>query len=98
MAIFHLDVKTISRSQGRSVVGAAAYRAGERILDERQGITFDYSQKKGVVYSEILAPAHAPEWVKDRARLWNEVEKLEKRKDSQLAREVLIALPQELTL
>ncbi|MBN9289051.1 MAG: Ti-type conjugative transfer relaxase TraA [Gammaproteobacteria bacterium 39-13] len=97
MAIFHLDVKTISRSQGRSAVGAAAYRAGARLLDERLGVEYDYSNKKGVVYSEIMAPLDAPEWVKDRKRLWNEVEATEKRKDSQLAREVLIALPKELT-
>lgn len=97
MAIFHLDVKTISRSQGRSAVGAAAYRAGERLLDERLGVEYDYSNKKGVVYSEIMAPQDAPEWVKDRKRLWNEVEATERRKDSQLAREVLIALPKELS-
>ncbi|MBN9289466.1 MAG: Ti-type conjugative transfer relaxase TraA [Gammaproteobacteria bacterium 39-13] len=97
MAIFHLDVKNISRSQGRSVVGAAAYRAGERIQDQRLGTEFDFTRKKGIAFSEILAPSNAPGWVKDRAQLWNAVESTEKRKDSRLAREIMIALPKELT-
>lgn len=98
MAIFHLDVKNISRSQGRSVVNAAAYRAAERLFDERLNRTFDYSKKEGVVFSTILAPEHAPDWVKDRAQLWNTAEVIEKRKDARLAKEILIALPKELTL
>lgn len=97
MAIFHLDVKNVSRSQGRSAVGAAAYRAGERIVDERLGVAFDYSNKKGVAFSEIMAPENAPEWVKDRTQLWNAVEAAETRKDSRLAKEVLVALPNELS-
>ena len=97
MAIFHLDVKNVSRSQGRSAVGAAAYRAGERIVDERLGVAFDYSNKKGVTFSEIMAPDNAPEWVKDRTQLWNAVEAAEKRKDARLAKEIMIALPKELT-
>ncbi len=97
MAIFHLDVKNVSRSQGRSAVGAAAYRAGERIVDERLGITFDYSNKKGVTFSEIMAPDNAPEWVKDRTQLWNAIESAELRKDSRVAKEVLVALPNELS-
>ena len=97
MAIFHLDVKNVSRSQGRSAVGAAAYRAGERIVDERLGLTFDYSNKKGVTFSEIMAPDNAPEWVKDRTQLWNAVEAVEKRKDARVAKEVLVALPNELS-
>lgn len=96
MAIFHLDVKTISRSQGRSVVASAAYRAGEKLIDNRQGLAFDYSKKGGVVYSEIMAPNHAPAWARDRVALWNAVESMEKRKDSQVAREVMVALPKEL--
>lgn len=97
MAIFHLDVKNVSRSQGRSAVGAAAYRAGERVVDERLGIAFDYSNKKGVTFSEIMAPDNAPEWVKDRTQLWNAVEAAELRKDSRVAKEVLVALPNELS-
>lgn len=96
MAIFHCTTNVISRSQGRSSVASAAYRAGQKLQDERQGLTFDYSVKKGVVYSEIMAPEHAPNWVKDREQLWNAVEQIERRKDAQLAREITLALPVEL--
>lgn len=98
MAIYHLSAKPISRTAGRSATGAAAYRAGEIISDERTGLVFDYGKKHGVDHREILAPAHAPAWTHDRAKLWNAVEHAEKRKDSQLAREVEVALPTELTL
>jgi len=97
MAIYHFAAQVISRSNGRSSTGAAAYRAGERIHDERTGITFDYSRKSGVAHSEIMAPANAPEWVTNRAKLWNTVEQIEKRKDSQVCREIEVALPIELT-
>lgn len=95
MAIFHSSTQIISRSKGKSSVGASAYRSGEKIYNERDGIEHDYSRKKGVVFKEILAPENSPKWVKNRAKLWNEVEKIEKRKDSQLAREINIALPIE---
>lgn len=95
MAIFHSSSQIISRSKGKSSVGASAYRSGEKIYNERDGIEHDYRRKKGVVFKEILAPENAPTWAKNRARLWNEVEKIEKRKDSQLAREINIALPIE---
>lgn len=95
MAIFHSSSQIISRSKGKSSVGASAYRSGEKIYNERDGIEHDYRRKKGVVFKEILAPENSPKWVKNRARLWNEVEKIEKRKDSQLAREINIALPIE---
>lgn len=96
MAIFHMHGQTIKRSQGKSAVAAAAYRAGEKLYDERTGTTFDYSKKKDISYSEIMSPENVPSWVQDREKLWNEVEKSEKRKDSQVAREILIALPTEL--
>lgn len=96
MAIYHLSAKPISRATGRSATGAAAYRAGETITDERTGLVFDYSKKRGIDHSEIMAPANAPEWAHDRAKLWNAVEHSEKRKDSQVAREVEVALPTEL--
>ena len=95
MAIFHSSTQIISRSKGKSSVGASAYRSGEKIYNERDGIEHDYRRKKGVVFKEILAPENSPKWVKNRAKLWNEVEKIEKRKDSQLAREINIALPIE---
>jgi hypothetical protein len=98
MAIFHLSVKIISRGKGgKSAVAAAAYRAGERITNERDGVTHDYTRKGGVVHAEILLPANAPPGYADRAVLWNAVERAENRGDSQLAREIEISLPVELT-
>ena len=98
MAIYHLAAKVISRGQGRSAIAAAAYRAGERITCLRTGLTFDYRLKKEVAYRHIFAPKNSPEWVKDRSRLWNEVELAEKRRDSQLCREIELALPHELSM
>jgi len=97
MAIYHFSGTVISRSSGRSVVAAAAYRAGEKLYDERQGLEIDYSRKQGVVYKEILLPEGASVWMADRGQLWNEVEEVEKRKDAQLAREFNFALPRELS-
>ena len=87
----------ISRSQGRSATAAIAYRVAERIDDRRTGLVFDYAKRGGVDHTEILAPAHAPDWVSDRSELWNRVEEAETRKNSQVAREVRVALPAELT-
>jgi Ti-type conjugative transfer relaxase TraA len=95
--IYHLSVKVVSRGKGQSVVASAAYRASEALHDERYGITHDYTRKQGVEHSEILLPEGAPEWMRDRQTLWNAVESTEKRKDSQLAREIEIGLPIELT-
>lgn len=92
MDIFRLTIKKIFRSEGRSVVDAAACYAARKLLDERQGIEFDYSQKESVIYSEILAPQEAPAWMKDRSTLWNTVERIEKRKDAYLAREIMLTL------
>ena len=97
MAIYHLRATMISRSAGRSATGAAAYRSGELIHDHRTGLDFDYRARSGVEHVEILAPAHAPDWVHDRSELWNRVEAAETRKNSQLAREVRVALPAELS-
>ena len=87
----------ISRSQGRSATAAIAYRVAERIEDRRTGLVFDYAAKSGVDHTEILAPDHAPDWARDRSELWNRVEESETRKNSQVAREVRVALPAELT-
>ena len=97
MAIYHLRATMISRSQGRSATASAAYRVAERIEDRRTGLTFDYAARGGVDHTEILAPDHAPDWVHDRSKLWNRVEEAETRKNSQVAREVRVALPDELT-
>jgi len=97
MAIYHLRATMISRSQGRSATASAAYRVAERIEDRRTGLVFDYAARGGVDHTEILAPDHAPDWVWDRSELWNRVEEAETRKNSQVAREVRVALPDELT-
>ncbi|MGE0367244.1 MAG: MobQ family relaxase [Phycisphaerales bacterium] len=97
MAIFHLSVKAISRAKGRSATAAAAYRAATKILDEGTGLLHDYSRKHGVAHTEILAPEDSPSWARERDRLWNEAEKAESRKNSTVAREFEVALPDELT-
>src|SRR5271168_2281538 len=108
MALYRFEAKVISRSGGRSTVNAAAYRTGKTatsaaayrhsaaMTDERTGQTFDYTRKRGVAGSEILAPEEAPAWALDRQKLWNEVERVEKRQDAQLARDFVISLPHEL--
>ena len=96
MADYRLSAKIIGRSSGRSSVAAAAYRAGEQLHDERTGLSHDYTRKNGVLHSEILAPDNAPDWMTDRAKLWNAVEIVERRKDAQLAREIQLSLPHEL--
>ena len=96
MAIYHLSVKTISRTAGRTATAAAAYRAGVEITDERTGEIHDYTRKGGVVSTNLVLPADAPAWASDRAALWNAAELAEKRKNSTVAREFEIALPVEL--
>ncbi len=97
MAIYHCSIKIISRGKGKSAVAAAAYRSGETLTNEYDGITHDYSRKGGIVHTEILLPDHAPAEYAGRSVLWNAVEKAEKAKDAQLAREIELALPHELT-
>ena len=97
MAIYHLSMKPISRGAGRSAVAAAAYRAGERLTNERDGITHDFTRRGGVEHTEIVLPRGSDaEWAKDRATLWNAAEAAEGRKDARVAREFEIALPHEL--
>lgn len=97
MSIYHFHAKTIARSKGKCATAAAAYRSGEKINDERQGMTFDYTKKRGIVHSEILLPAGAPQELRERSTLWNTIEAVEKRKDAQIAREIEISLPAALT-
>ena len=97
MAIYHLSVKTISRSAGRSATAAAAYRAGAVIADERTGELHDYSRKRGVQSATLFLPDDAPDWATGRAALWNAAEASETRKNSTVAREFEIALPAELS-
>lgn len=97
MSIYHFHAQVISRKAGRSSVAAAAYRSGEKMVDKHTGIIHDYRKRKGVFHSEIMLPPNAPAAFLDRQTLWQEVEKAEKRKDSQVAREINIALPSQLT-
>ncbi len=97
MAIYHFSVQVISRAAGRSAVSAAAYRAGERLHDERLDRDHDFRARAGVEHSEIMLPEGAREEWRDRERLWNDVEAFEKRKDAQLAREVEFAIPREMS-
>ncbi len=96
MAIYHLSVKTISRSQGRSATAAIAYRAGEKITDDRTGQAHDYTRRRGVEYTEVFTPEGAEKWASNREQLWNAAEAAEKRINSTVAREFEVALPSEL--
>lgn len=96
MAIYHLSVKAISRSAGRSATAAAAYRAGVEITDTRTGEVHDYTRKRGIVSADLVLPTGAPEWAADRSALWNAAEHAERRKDACVAREYEVALPSEL--
>lgn len=96
MAIYHLCIKIISRGKGKSAVAASAYRSGEKIKNEYDGIVHDFTRKGGIAHTEILLPQNAPQEFSDRGTLWNSVEKIEKSKNSQLAREIEVALPKEL--
>ncbi|HHL33298.1 MAG TPA: hypothetical protein ENJ30_02920 [Desulfobulbaceae bacterium] len=97
MASYHFSAQVIKRSGGRSAVAAAAYRAGERLQDDRAETVHDYSKRGGVAHTEIMLPEGADARLADRETLWNEVEDMERRKDAQLAREINMALPHELT-
>lgn len=96
MAIYHCSTKIVSRANGQSAVAAAAYRSGEKLKNEQENKTHDYTKKEQVLHSEITIPIHAPEWAKNREQLWNHVEAAEKNKDAQLARVMNVALPVEL--
>jgi Ti-type conjugative transfer relaxase TraA len=101
VAIYSLHVKTVSRSAGRSVVAAAAYRAAENIGDDRLGVVWDFTRKGGVLHAEIMTPRGAPEWARDRAELWNAAERAEdkstRRASATTGRDIILALPHELT-
>lgn len=104
----NLHISAITRGTGRnaaaasayrsgsSVVACAAYRACEKLKDDYHDKTHDYTKKQNVLHAEIVAPENAPAWVKDRGKLWNAVEAGEKRKDAQLAKEVVLVLPRNM--
>jgi ATP-dependent exoDNAse (exonuclease V) alpha subunit len=101
VAIYFLNIKTFGRAGGSSAASAAAYRAGERIHDERTGKTFDHSQRQDVMHKEIVLPGKFADddmsWARDRSSLWNLAESAETRKNARVAREYLVALPVELS-
>jgi len=100
MAIYRLQISSISRGDGHSSVGAAAYRAGERITDDRTNEVHNHSRRKDVTHSEIMLPSELKgenmEWARNRASLWNSVENAESRKNARVAREIQVNLPHEL--
>ncbi|WP_226567819.1 MobQ family relaxase [Bacillus stratosphericus] len=101
MAIYHFSGQVLSKynretGKPRSPLASAAYRSGDKLTDESNGLTFFYKREVEPV-AHILAPDHAPSWVYERERLWNEVNTIEKNINSQFAREFNIALPVELS-
>lgn len=98
MALMHMQFKILKRSEGKSAVYLTAYNNRLRARDERTGDLYNYTQKSDLYYSEVMLPYNAPEHLRDPVTLWNEVEKVEKRKDAQLSRYFIVALQRELTL
>jgi Ti-type conjugative transfer relaxase TraA len=96
VAIYHFSAKVISRANGSSAVASAAYRSASELHDERLGRSHNFTDKTGVVHSEIMAPEGSPKRWQDREALWNEVEAGEVRKDAQLAREIEFSIPREM--
>ncbi len=96
MAIYHFSAKVISRANGSSALAAAAYRSASRLHDERLDRSHDFSNKAGVVHSEVMLPDGAPKRLSDCEALWNAAEAAEVRKEAQLAREVEFAILSEL--
>lgn len=92
MGYFYFSSQILNRAS-HSAVAAAAYRSGETLYSERDGLTKNYGERIVQPQCFILKPKHAPDWVMDRERLWNEVEKIEKQKNAQMVREIRLALP-----
>lgn len=97
MAIYHLNLKHISRGKGGSACAAAAYISASEIDDQRLGKTHNYRRKEQVDYTQIIAPSYAPDWVTQREKLWNEVEARDNRRNSRPASQIEVALPIELS-
>lgn len=98
MALYHFHVEQIKRSEGRTAVASAAYRAGEKLHNLWDGETHDYTKKSGVILAEIILPEHAPKRFSDRYTLWNEVEQVEKNYNAQLAYSFDMALQNEFSM
>ena len=97
MALFHMEIKNIGRSEGRSAIAAAAYRSGLVLVDEITGEVHNYSKKQGVDHTEIIAPDDAPFWVGDRSVLWNAVQEHNTRKNARYCKEINIAIPRSIS-
>lgn len=107
MTVPHFSVSVVARGSGRSAVLSAAYRHCAKMEFEREARTIDYRAKQGLLHEEFVVPADSPEWLRsmiaDRGvsgaseAFWNKVEDFEERADAQLAKDVTIALPIELT-
>ena len=104
MAIFHMQIKTVTRAQGRNALASAAYRAGESIRDERTGVVYDHRKRQDVLHKEILLPSRLEgaagvgmDWARDRSSLWHAAERSERQRNSRVAREYMVALPAELS-
>ncbi|MGP0092322.1 MAG: MobQ family relaxase [Xanthobacteraceae bacterium] len=95
-AYYHCSVDSVSRAKGRSVVAAAAYRGGDKLVEESTGAVHDYRRRRGVLEAFIVLPAGAPAWAADRERLWNEANRADQRANGRLATELELALPHEL--
>ena len=96
MAIFHMSFSNISAGKGRSAIASAAYRSGEKLFDQKEGRSYFYARSV-MPESFILTPKNAPEWASDREKLWNEVERKDRRANSRYAKEFNVALPVELS-
>jgi ATP-dependent exoDNAse (exonuclease V) alpha subunit len=101
LAGYHFHISSVGRGAGRRATAAAAYRAGERLRDERSGRIYNYSQRRDVLHTEIFLPSHlegsAQSWASNREKLWNTAEHSEKQSNSRVAREYQVSLPHELT-
>lgn len=96
MAIYYSRLSNVCRSKGHTVVAAAAYRAGARLVDERTDTAHDFTKRRGVMAVTMLAPAHAP-WARDLNNVWSQAERAEVRCNARVGRELVVALPAELT-
>ncbi|MDO7803102.1 MobQ family relaxase [Pediococcus acidilactici] len=96
MAIFHMSFQNISAGKGRSAIAGASYRSGEKLFDQKEGRSYFYARSV-MPESFILTPKNAPEWASDREKLWNEVERKDRRANSRYAKEFNVALPVELS-
>lgn len=91
-----MSVQALGRRSGRSSVAAAAYRSGKRLVDRRTGQSYDFTRRRGVLWTGIYTPANTPIWAGDRETLWSEAELAEVRSNARTAREIEVSLPVEL--